>query len=361
MSDPSDQDATGAYHPAPPVPPAGERFAPGVLLAGRYRIVAALGKGGMGEVYRADDLTLGQSVALKFLPAELARDPERLARFRAEVRIARQVSHPHVCRVYDVGEADGQPFLTMEYVDGEDLAALLRRIGRLPEEKGVELARQLCLGLAAAHERGVIHRDLKPANVMIDARGQVRLTDFGLAAAGAVEDVRSGTPAYQAPEQLAGREVTARSDLFALGLVLYEMFTGRRPFPATTPAELRRLYADGTPSRPSDHVGNLNPSVERLILRCLEREPADRPRSAYEVLAGLPGGDPLAAAMAAGQTPSPEAVANAPIEGTLHPLVAVALLVAIWFGIYGVARLNDPSKLFRLVPLRKARPEDLAD
>src|SRR5215470_11207982 len=222
------------------------------LLAGRYRIVAALGKGGMGEVYRADDLTLGQSVALKFLPADLASDPERLARFRAEVRTARQVSHPHVCRVYDLGEADGQPFLTMEYIDGEDLAALLRRIGRLPEEKGIELARQLCEGLAAAHDRGVIHRDLKPANVMIDGRGQVRLTDFGLATAiGAVEDVRAGTPAYQAPEQLAGREVTARSDLFALGLVLYEVFTGRRAFPAATLAELRRLHAEGSPSRPS--------------------------------------------------------------------------------------------------------------
>ena len=122
--------------PTRPLPRPAERFAPGALLAGRYRIVAALGKGGMGEVYRADDLTLGQSVALKFLPAELAHDPERLARFHAEVRIARQVSHPNVCRVYDIGEADGQPFLTMEYIDGEDLAALLRRIGRLPEEKG---------------------------------------------------------------------------------------------------------------------------------------------------------------------------------------------------------------------------------
>src|SRR5262245_4799807 len=299
----------------------------------------------MGEVYRADDLTLGQSVALKFLPAGLARDPDRLARFHAEVRTARQVSHPHVCRVHDVGEADGQPFLTMEYIDGEDLAALLRRIHRLPEEKGIELARQLCQGLAAAHDRGVIHRDLKPANVMIDGRGQVRLTDFGLATAiGAGEDVRAGTPAYQAPEQLAGREVTTRSDLFALGLVLFEVFTGRRAFPATTLAELRRLYAEGMPSKPSGHVGGLDPAVERVILRCLERDPADRPRSAYEVLAALPGGDPLAAALAMGETPSPEDVANAPIEGTLHPLVAAALLVAIALGIYGVARLNDTSK-----------------
>src|SRR6516165_2961727 len=266
MSDPTDPDATAAHQPNPPTASAAERFAPGTLIAGRYRIVAALGKGGMGEVYRAADLTLGQSVALKFLPVELARDPERLSRFRAEVRTAREVSHPHVCRVYDIGEADGQPFLTMEYIDGDDLAALLRRIGRLPQEKGIELARQLCLGLAAAHDRGVIHRDLKPANVMIDGRGQVRLTDFGLAAAAdSVVDVRAGTPAYQAPEQLAGREVTARSDLFALGLVLYEVFTGRRTYPAATLAELRRLKAEGLPSKPSGHVGGLDPTVERVI------------------------------------------------------------------------------------------------
>src|SRR6516165_2914394 len=352
MSDPTDPDATAAHQPNPPTASAAERFAPGTLLAGRYRIVAALGKGGMGEVYRADDLTLGQSVALKFLPAELARDPERLARFHAEVRIARQVSHPHVCRVYDVGEADGQPFLTMEYVDGEDLAALLRRIGRLPEEKGVELARQLCLGLAAAHERGVIHRDLKPANVLIDGRGQVRLTDFGLAtAAGTVEDVRSGTPAYQAPEQLAGREVTSRSDLFALGLVLYEVFTGRRAFPATTLAELRQLYAEGTPSKPSGHVSGLDPAVERVILRCLEREPTDRPRSAYEVLAGLPGGDPLAAALAMGETPSPRMVADAGGEGTIRPWVGLTLLGVVVASIVLVALLADRVMLFRKVPL----------
>jgi serine/threonine-protein kinase len=351
MSDLTDPDATAAHQPNPPTAPAGERFATGALLAGRYRIVAAVGKGGMGEVYRADDLTLGQSVALKFLPAELAHDPERLAQFHAEVRVARQVSHPHVCRIHDIGEADGQPFLTMEYIDGEDLAALLRRIGRLPEEKGIELARQLCQGLAAAHDRGVIHRDLKPANVMIDGRGQVRLTDFGLAAAGPVEDVRSGTPGYQAPEQLAGREVTARSDLFALGLVLYEVFTGRRAFTTTTAAELRRLYAEGSPSKPSNHVGGLDLAVERAILRCLEREPADRPRSAYEVLAALPGGDPLAAALAAGETPSPRMVADAGGEGAIPPWVGLALLGAILASIVLVALLADRVMLFRKVPL----------
>src|SRR4051794_1578038 len=199
----------------------------------------------------------------------------------------------------------------MEFIDGEDLASLLRRIGRVPEERGVELARQLCLGLSAAHEQGVLHRDLKPQNVMIDGRGRVRLTDFGLAgAAGSFRgtEIRDGTPAYQAPEQLAGEGGTVQSDLYALGLVLYEMFTGKRPFPAQGGAELTRRR-EGAPAAPSRHVPGLSPAVERAILRCLEGDPARRPRSAIEVAAGLPGGDPLAGALAAGQTPSPRMVA----------------------------------------------------
>ena len=210
-------------------------FAPGAIIAGRYRLVSLLGRGGMGEVYRADDLTLDQTVALKFLSADVASDSDRLAQFHAELRIARQVSHKNVCRLYDLGDHEGRRFLTMEYVDGEDLATLLRRIGRLPHDKAVEIARQLCAGIAAAHERGVLHRDLKPANVMIDGDGNVRITDFGLAvAAGDVNASRAGTPQYMAPEQLTGGTASVRSDLYALGLILFEMFTGKRVFEAKT-------------------------------------------------------------------------------------------------------------------------------
>jgi serine/threonine protein kinase len=140
--------------------------------------------------------------------------------------------------VYDIGEVEGVPYISMEYVDGENLATSLRRIGRFPEDKAADIARQLCAGLAAAHQRGVIHRDLKPANVMLDGAGRVRIMDFGLAAAGRIDDVRAGTPAYMAPEQLLGREVTQRSDIFALGLVIYELFTGRRAYTATTIGDL---------------------------------------------------------------------------------------------------------------------------
>ena len=243
------------------------RFAPGALLAGRYRIVALLGKGGMGEVYRADDLQLDQQVALKFLPESLAENPEAIARFRNEVRTARQVSHPNVCRVYDLAEIEGLYVLSMEYVDGEDLGSLLRRIGRLPGDKALEIARKLCAGLAAAHEKGVLHRDLKPANIMLDGRGQVLLTDFGLAGlAGEIEgsEVRNGTPAYMAPEQLAGLEVTVKSDIYALGLVLYEIFTGKLPFESATLAGLIQARAESAPVSPATLVSDLDPAVEKV-------------------------------------------------------------------------------------------------
>jgi serine/threonine-protein kinase len=290
-SQPSDPNVTGAYD----LPPTVEPFAPGTLLAGRYRLVAALGRGGMGEVYRADDLALDQPVALKFLPRHLADDPGRLARFRKEVAFARRVSHPNVCRVYDLAELDRQAFLTMEYVDGEDLASLLRRIGRVPEDRATVIARELCLGLAAVHEQQLVHRDLKPANVMLDGRGKVRLTDFGLTAAAddpRAGESRAGTPAYMAPEQLAGADVTARSDLFALGLVLYELFTGRHAFSGTD--------RDTPPSTPSSHIGGLDPAVERVILGCMEREPGDRPASALAVAAALSGGNTSWVVLAAG-------------------------------------------------------------
>jgi eukaryotic-like serine/threonine-protein kinase len=303
------------------------------VLDGRYRVLGLLGRGGMGEVYRADDLRLGQQVALKFLPASLSSDPARLAQFHNEVRTARQVSHPNVCRVYDIGEIDGQRFITMEYVDGEDLSVLLRRIGRLPEDKAIDIARQICAGLAAAHERGVLHRDLKPANIMLDGSGRARIMDFSLAAVGDVADIRAGTPAYMAPEQLAGQEVTVRSDIFALGLVLYEVFTGRRAFEATNLSELLEQHRAGTITAPTAVVKSLDPSIEAAIMRCLDPVAVRRPSSAIAVSAMLPGGDPLAAALAAGETPSPEMVAAAGGEGAALSVTAGV----VWFTVAAIA------------------------
>jgi serine/threonine protein kinase len=285
---------------------------PGAVLVERYRIIGLLGRGGMGEVYRADDLKLGQTVALKFLPPSLSSDAVRRERFFAEVRITRQLAHPNICRVYDIAEVDGQHFLSMEFIDGEDLSSLLKRIGYLSNEKALDIARQLLAGLAAAHERGVLHRDLKPANIMLDGRGCVRITDFGLAVAvtdeSTVGDV-SGTPPYMSPEQLAGSGASVRTDIYALGLILYEILSGTRAFSSTTLAELRAEKEQSTPTAPSDLRPGIDPVVERLVMRCLERDPRARPSSVAQLAMALPGGDPLAAAIAAGETPSPELVA----------------------------------------------------
>lgn len=337
------------------------RFTPGTTLNKRYRIIGQLGKGGMGEVYRADDLKLGQPVALKFLTEKLSNDKAMLARFHSEVAMAHRVTHPNVCRVHDIGEVTTSSgklhFLSMEYVDGEDLSSLLRRIGRLPADKAVEIANQLCAGIAAAHEAGVLHRDLKPANVMLDGKGRVRITDFGLA--GFAEQIReqevfAGTPAYMSPEQFAGKEVTTKSDIYALGLVLYEIFTGKRVFEAGSLQELQRLHESSSPTNPSNWVKDIDPLVERVILRCLEKDPSKRLASAKQVADALPGGDPLAAALALGETPSPEMVAAAPLEGRLRPAVAVACLAATVIGLVLLVLLSGTRRMARNGPLEKS-------
>jgi len=331
-------------------------------LGDRYRIISLLGAGGMGEVYRATDLRLGQPVALKFLPEETAADPKTLARFHTEVRIARQVAHPNVCRVYDIGEVEGLPYISMEYVDGEDLHSLLRRIGRLPSDKALDIARRLCAGLAAAHDKGVLHRDLKPANIMIDGRGHVLITDFGLAGImGQIEGVeaRNGTPGYMAPEQLSGTEVSAQSDIYALGVVLYEMFTGKRPFNASTRAELIRLAEEGMPPAPRSIVKDIDPAVEGVILRCLSPDPRNRPSSALAVSRSLPGGDPLAAALAAGETPSPEMVAASGQNVGLKPAVALSCLAGVLLGLIAFAVIAERVSLLSKIPFDHP-PEVLA-
>lgn len=331
------------------------RFVPGAILLQRYRIVGLLGKGGMGEVYRADDLKLGQAVALKFLPDHLLSDGAALARFHREVRVARQVSHKNVCRVYDIGETDGRHFLSMEYIKGEELSSLLRRIGHLPIDKSIQLARQICAGLNAAHDVGVLHRDLKPANVMIDGDGNARILDFGLAGLSeefSEQELAAGTPAYMAPEQLEGKEQTVKTDIYSLGLVLYELFTSKKAFAAGTIGELIELRRKNTtPTSLTSLVKDLDPLIERVIERCLQTDPSLRPSSALQVAAALPGGDPIAAALAAGETPSPEMVAAAPKQGILSLRVAGSLLAAFVLLLGLGSWLTKYTALYRLSPV----------
>ena len=254
-------------------------FAPGEVFAGRYRMVERLGSGGMGDVWRADDLVLETEVALKVIESA---SPAARERIFTEVRLARQITHPAVCRVFDVGESQGVIFFSMELIRGEDLASLLRRVGRLPAEKVVDIGRQLCAGLAAAHAQGVLHRDLKPANVLIDNDGFVRISDFGIAIPRTEADQHSstGTPAYMAPEQWTpGMPVSERTDVYALGLVLYDLLLG---------SHVRHQAKDGTPlPRPSMLLTSVDPQLDRLIMSALSPDPQDRPASVLEMAAML--------------------------------------------------------------------------
>ena len=263
-------DRPEAHHPV---------FAPGEVFAGRYRMVERLGSGGMGDVWRADDLVLDTEVALKVIESA---SPAARERIFTEVRLARQITHPAVCRVFDVGEAQGVIFFSMELVRGEDLASLLRRVGRLPAEKVVDIGRQLCAGLAAAHAQGVLHRDLKPANVLIDNDGFVRISDFGIAIPRTEADRHSftGTPAYMAPEQWTpGMPVSERTDVYALGLVLYDLLLG---------SHVRHQAKDDLPlPRPATLLTSIDPQLDRLIMSALAPDPKDRPASVLEMAAML--------------------------------------------------------------------------
>ena len=272
-------ETTGSSEPEARGDDTDTHFAPGQMFAGRYRMVARIGRGGMGDVWRADDVILQTPVALKLI-ASTAND--QAGRILNEVRIARQITHPAVCRVFDVGNADGVVFFTMELVDGEDLAALVRRVGRLPSEKVNDIARQLCGGLAAAHAQGVLHRDLKPGNVLIDNHGQVRITDFGIAILHAqpVSHSLTGTPAYMAPEQRTlGATLSPQTDIYALGLVLYELLVGHHPF--------RQSGGGVQPALPSSIVPGVDPQLERVIMEALSIDPIARPASATEFAVGL--------------------------------------------------------------------------
>jgi len=262
-----------------------------------YRINAAIGKGGMGDVYRATDSKLGREVALKVLPPDVACDPERLARFQREARAVAALNNPHIVTIHSVEEADGVHFLTMELVEGQALHRLIPASG-LPVERIIKIATALAEALAAAHEKGVVHRDLKPANVMVTDDGRVKVLDFGLA-----KDVRGdnpgdatltsasptqaglvmGTPAYMSPEQISGRALDHRTDIFSLGIVLHEMATGRRPFEGTSWAELTSSILRDSPPLVTDVRADLPSDLARVIRRCLEKDPRHRVQTARDI------------------------------------------------------------------------------
>jgi serine/threonine-protein kinase len=307
------------------------KFLPGTKLAGRYQIVSLIGRGGMGEVYRADDMKLGQTVALKFLTDRAGRSEQRLQYFLDEVRLSQRLSHPYICRVHDVVEYESHLFLSMEYVEGENLSELLKRTGPLTESKAIELGGQLCQGLAAAHDAGVLHRDLKPANIMVDHRGRARIADFGLAREHGVLNPREGivgTPLYMAPEQLKSNQTSVQSDLYSLGLIVYEMFTGSKAHQAKDVDEISKLHESGVAIQCVTEAVQIESQVAAAIAKCLAKDPRDRFSSVAAFAAALPGKSALSVAVATGQTLSPDMISIAGPRGSL-PRRAIAGLLTL--------------------------------
>src|SRR3954463_6523325 len=260
-------------------------FPPGSLLGGRYEIIRVLGEGGMGAVYQARDRELDRLIALKVIRPELAGNAAILQRFKQELILARHVTHRNVVRIYDLGEADGIKFITMEYVDGEDLRSLLKLHGKLAAKEAVHIVEQVCRALEAAHAEGVIHRDLKPQNIMRDKQGRIVVMDFGLARSLEANGMTQtgalvGTLEYMSPEQALGGELDQRSDLFAVGLIFYELLTGKVPYKADTAIAslMKRTHERAVPASEVDATVPL--SLSAIVSRCLERDPKDRYPSA---------------------------------------------------------------------------------
>lgn len=296
----------------------------------------------MGRVYRALDRTLNEEVALKLVRPEIAADRSTLERFHNELKTARRVSHPHVGRMYELMEDQGTHFITMEYVPGQDLRRLIRQTGRLTVGKAEAIGREIAAGLEEAHRQGIVHRDLKPSNIIIDRDGKARIMDFGIARSLAGKrrtgaGVMIGTPEYMSPEQVEGKDVDARSDIYSLGIVLYEMLTGRVPFEGDTPFTVGVKHKSEAPQDP----GLLNPDIpedlSRMILKCLEKERSERFQSAAAIRSEL---DRIEQAVSstpralhgAGTTASREITSKrAPKELHLVALAALALIIAAAF------------------------------
>ena len=349
--------ATPLAGPGAPIPtqtiqaPAKELVS-GSVVAGRYQVIEELGRGGMGRVYRVLDKKLGEEVALKLIKPEIASDEETILRFHNELRTARNVGHPNVTRMYDLGEDEGIHYITMEYVRGEDLKSFIRRSGRLTVDKAVTIAGQVSEGLAEAHRQGVVHRDLKPQNIMIDRDGNARIMDFGIARSVKPEGITGGgvmigTPEYMSPEQVDGKAVDSRSDLYSLGIILYEMLTGRVPFAGDSVLGVAMKQKSEPPPDPQQQNPQIPASLSRLILKCLEKEAPGRYQTAEDLVSELKKIERDIAATekaVSPRKPLPSKDATVSVRSRKYVIGAAALVVVV-LGFFAVRLFNHQSKV----------------
>jgi serine/threonine protein kinase len=264
----------------------------GSTFAGRYQIIEKLGSGGMGKVYKVLDKEVNAKVALKLVKPEIAADEKTIERFRNELKMARDIGHKNVCRMYDLNREKGSYYITMEYVSGEELKGMIRMMGQLSAGKAISIAKQVCEGLAEAHRLGVVHRDLKPQNIMIDKEGNARIMDFGIARSLKAKGITEkgliiGTPEYMSPEQAEGKGIDHRSDIYSLGIILYEMVTGREPFEGETPLGIAMKHKSEIPKDPRELNTQIPEDLSKVILRCMEKDKENRFQNAEELLSEL--------------------------------------------------------------------------
>jgi serine/threonine protein kinase/Tfp pilus assembly protein PilF len=332
-------------------------LARGTTLAGRYEIIEELGKGGMGRVYKVFDTDIKEKVALKLLKPEIASDRETIERFSNELKYARKISHRNVCRMYDLGKEAGNYFITMEYVSGEDLKSFIRRSRQLVVGTAIFIAKEVCDGLAEAHRLGVVHRDLKPGNIMIDKEGNAKVMDFGIARSVSVRGITGagvmiGTPEYMSPEQVEGKEVDLRSDIYSLGIILYEMLTGQVPFEGDTPFTIGVKQKSESPKDPKSLNAQIPQDLSRLILKCLEKDKERRYQNAAELRANL---EKIEKGIPTTERPIPKrrTVTSKPITLTVSRkklVVPLSILVAI--AVIGIG-------LWRFLPKHHVAPSPM--